>query len=210
MNDLFRPARAWGRAATWLLLAATALLTGCASVYVDGGTREVPVTEMSRPAQPVPVQMVFEFQTKGTANAAATNLLKEQVVKQVRDSGLFASVVDTPVPGGALLSVTLNNVPVTDDAFTKGFVTGFTFGLVGSSVTDGYICTLRYTPAGGGAPVQKAARHALHTSIGAGASPPPDAVKADTMEGGVRTMTRQVVSNVLADLARDPAFGGAR
>lgn len=210
MNEPIHPARRWSRLAAWLALAATALLTGCASVYVDGGTREVQVSEMPKPARPAAVQMVFEFQTKGTANAAATNLLREQVVRQVRDSGLFSDVADTPVPGGALLSVTLNNVPVTDDAFTKGFVTGFTFGLVGSSVTDGYICTLRYTPGGAGTPLQKAARHALHTSIGAGASPPPNAVKADTMEGGVRTMTRQVVSNVLADLARDPAFGGAK
>lgn len=211
MHDVISsPRRGWPRWAAGLLLVAAALLGGCASVYVDGGTREVPVAELRKPAQPVPVQMLFDFQTKGTSNAQATAFLKEQVVKQVRDSGLFAAVGEAPVNGGALLSVTLNNVPVTDDVFTKGFVTGFTFGLVGSSVTDGYLCTVRYTPPGGGEPLVKTGRHALHTVIGASASPPANASKAENMEVGVRTMTRQLVSSVLADLAREPRFGAAQ
>ena len=53
------------RGALGMLLAATALLGGCASVYLDGTTKEVPVAQFKKPASPAPVQLFFDFQTKG-------------------------------------------------------------------------------------------------------------------------------------------------
>lgn len=207
MTPFQRPARAsfarLFQLAGLLLLAAA--LSGCASVYVDTATREVPAEQYAKPAQARPVQLLFEFQTKGVVNARATELLKAQVTEQVGTSGLFLQVTDQPVDGGALLSVTLNNVPLSDDAFTKGFVTGLTFGLVGSQVSDGYVCTVSYLGGGQAAPVVKAVRHAIHTVVGAGAAPA-NGVKADGIESAVRTMTRQIVSNGLNELSRDAAF----
>jgi hypothetical protein len=199
-----------GCAGLWRLarlagLCLAAALTGCASFYVDGNTREVPVAQYKKPAETRPVQLLFEFQTKGVVNARATELLKKQVTEQVTASGLFASVDDKPVAGGALLSVTLNNVPLTDDAFSKGFVTGLTFGLAGSKVSDGYVCTLTYTGANQALPITKQARHAIHTTLGA-TDTPPNATKADTMEAAARAMTRQVVSTGLNELSQDPSF----
>jgi hypothetical protein len=151
------------------------------------------------------VQLLFEFQTKGVANARATTLLKPKIQAQVESSGLFAGVSDTPAADGALLSVTLNNVPLSDDAFSKGFVTGLTFGLAGSQVSDGYVCTARYTTTNGAAPVAHQARHAIHTTMGATSSPG-NAAKAENIDSAVTTMTRQILSNVLNDLSQDPAF----
>ena len=182
-----------------------ALLTGCANFYVDGTTREVPVAQFKRVAEPKPVQVLFEFQTKGVVNARATDHLKSQVIDQVKASGLFASVDDKPVANGSVLSVTLNNVPLTDDAFSKGFVTGLTFGLAGSKVSDGYVCTMTYTDPKQPNPLVKQARHAIHTTLGAN-SVPTNAAKADNVESAVRTMTRQVVSNTLNDLSQDVSF----
>lgn len=191
-------------AARWLAIGLLVALGGCASFYVDGTTKEVATADFKKPDQPRPVQMLFEFQTKGAANDRATQMLKARVVEQIKASGLFTSVDDAPAPGGALLSITLNNVPLTDDAFSKGFVTGLTFGLAGSKVSDGYVCTARYSPSTG-EPIVKQARHAIHATLGAAAAPG-NAAKADNVEAAVTLMTRQVVSNVLNDLSRDPAF----
>ena len=192
----------FGFLAAGLLLAN---MTGCASFYLDTATREIPVEAYKKPAAPKPVQVVFEFQTKGVANATATKYLSAQVVKQIKGSGLFSEVKDTPVADGALLNVVLNNVPLTDDAFSKGFVTGLTFGLAGSQVSDGYVCTIKYLPSPQDAAIDKTARHAIHTVMGAKEGPN-NGTKVESLEVAVKTMTRQIVSTALDDLSRDPAF----
>ncbi|TDM08680.1 MAG: hypothetical protein C4K60_04540 [Ideonella sp. MAG2] len=188
-----------------MMVATIGALTGCASMYVDGTTKEVPAAQYKVPDAAKPVQFVFEFQTKGVANDRATAFLKDRVLDQVKSSRLFSSVSDKPVEGGALLSVTLNNVPLSDDAFTKGFVTGLTFGLAGSQVSDGYICTAKYSATPGGAAISKQARHAIHTTVGSAATPA-NATKAANAEEAVTLMTRQILSNVLNDLSKDKDF----
>lgn len=195
----------WTAAVKAAFLAAAISLTGCASIYTDINTKDVPVASYKKPAQAQPVQLMFEFQTKGAANARATEFLKSQVTEQVSASGLFSSVTTTPAPNGAILSIKLNNVPLTDDAFTKGFVTGLTFGLAGSQVSDGYVCTATYVPGADAPPLTKQARHAIHTVMGAG-SAPANGVKAESLEAAVRTMTRQIVSTALNDLSQDGSF----
>lgn len=190
-----------------VLAFASAVLTlpGCASFYVDKGTQEIPTTAYKKPVSPKPVQVLFEFQTKGIANAPATNLLRPKIIDQIKESGLFSEVKETPVTDGALLSVSLNNVPLSDDAFSKGVVTGLTFGLAGSQVSDGYICTMKYTPTSQSAPITKVARHAIHTVVGAKEGPA-NGTKVDNIETGVYMMTRQIVSTALDELSRDPEF----
>lgn len=204
-----RDHRAAGAFRAWLGIVALGVATGlggCASVYVDGNLPETPKAEFVQPAQPPAVQLVFEFQTKGASNQRATDALKSQVKLQVQDSGLFSSVSDGPAPGAGLLSLTLNNIPLTDGAAAKGFVTGLTFGLAGTTVADGYEATLRYSPPSAGAePVKHAVKHVIHTSLGTG-SPPAGAIKTGGVEEAVRLMTKQVISRVLASLSRDPAF----
>lgn len=206
MSPLF-PAQGAGfrRLAGVLCLAAgAAALTGCANMYVDSTVKEVPATQFAKPASPKPVQLLFEFQTKGTVNTRATELLKAQVAEQVKGSGLFSDVQNQAVPGGALLNITLNNVPLSDDAFAKGFVTGLTFGLAGTQVGDGYVCTVNYLEDAQPTPVVKTARHAIYTTMGA-TSAPSNGVKAENAEVAIRTVTRQVLSNTLNDLSRDLA-----
>lgn len=53
----------------------------------------------------------------------------------------------------------------------KGIGTGLTLGLVGSTVTDGYVFTATFTPLGK-VSVTKEYRHAIHTTIGAKSGPP--------------------------------------
>src|SRR5437879_3809524 len=107
-------------------LAGAALLAGCATAYVDGAVKDVPADQFARPAQPRPAQVVFEFQTKGVANARATEHVKPMVMESIKSTGLFSDVQDKPVPGAGLLSVKINNVVLTDDVYAKGFMAGLT------------------------------------------------------------------------------------
>lgn len=188
-----------------LTMGAAALLTGCATHFVDGTLKEVPPTAFARPAQPAPVQLVTEFQTKGVANARATDAVKKMVSDAVIASGMFGQVSETPAPQAGMLSVTLNNVPLTDDAYGKGFVAGLTFGAAGQTVTDGYLCTVSYLPSGVASPIVKTVRHAIHTNVGAHAAPA-NAYKVASIQEAVQLMVKQAVNAALNELSHDPAF----
>lgn len=181
------------------------VLSGCANMYIDGNTKEIPVSQFTEPTRPVSVQVFFEFQTKGVPNVNVTALLKPAVVDQIGQSGLFSAVSEASEPGSGMLNITMNNVPLTEDAFTKGIAAGLTFGLAGSQVSDGYVCSAKFTPPSGRGEIVKSARHAIHSTIGA-ASPPPNSTKVADGKEAIFTVTRQVLSQVLYDLSRDPAF----
>jgi hypothetical protein len=190
-----------------LSLAALGLVTltvsGCATMYVDNGLKDVQASEYQHPQAPKPVQLIFSFETKGTPNTRATDFLKNDITTVVNNSHLFSTVSAEPAAGGSILSITINNVPA-DGAFAKGFATGLTFGLAGNVVTDGYVCTIEYVGTAGEAKITKTRNHAIYTTVGAKGAPP-NASKAASPKDAVETMARQVVSNTLKDLAADPA-----
>ena len=190
-------------AAFWLVLATS--LSGCATHYLDRETKEIAASEFEKPVSAKPVQMVFEFQTNGAPNARATAHLKDQVTKQVSESGLFSEVSSTPTANAGLLTLTLNNMANMNEAQKKGFVTGLTFGAKGSVVTDGYLCTVKYLPPNASEAITKTAKHAIYTSIGANSGEEPGE-KIENLEQGVRKMVRQIVSQVLNALSADPSF----
>ena len=188
-------------------LVAAAAMTGCVSMkpYVSDNLKEVPASEFVKPNPSHPVQLLFNFQTKGVDNARVTAALKARVADQVAASHVFDSVSDAPVAGGALLIVTVNNVPLDDHEFAKGFATGLTLGLAGTLAGDGYIATARYTPPAPASLIAREVRHSIYTTIGNHA-PPPNAVAAATMDEAATTMLHQAVSNLLNDVSHDPSF----
>lgn len=183
----------------------TVSLTGCVSMYVDNTVKEVAVADYQKPAQAKPVQLFFEFRTKGVLNQQATGYLKARVTDQIRGSGLFSEVSEGPVADGASLSVVLDNVPMSDDAFSKGFATGLTFGLAGSQVGDGYLCTATYRGPDTPTPIVKKARTAIYTTMG-NAGTPTNADKAANGEEAITRVVRIAVSQVLNETTRDPSF----
>jgi len=198
----------WRRLALGLgALLAAAAMTGCVSIkpYVGGGVRDVPASEYVRPNPSHAVQVLFNFQTKGVDNARATTALKARVLDQISASHLFDSVSEAPVPGGALLIVSVNNVALDDKAFSKGFATGLTLGLAGSVAGDGYIATAKYTPPAPAGVITKEVRHSILTTIG-NHDAPPNATPATSMDEAVSTMLHQLISNLLNDVSHDAAF----
>lgn len=207
MNGQLRRNAEWLRRwAGWMVVMSSVSLGGCASMYVDGNLPETPRSEFRMPEKPQAVQLAFEFRTSGTANTRATDYLKGKVLAQVQESGLFSSVSDRPVQGGALLTITVNNVALKDDAFAKGFIAGLTFGLAGSTVADGYEGNLRYLPPSSGrAALDHGAKHVIYTSIGTG-SPPVGALKTASGEEAVTLMLKQLLGRLLGNLSKDPGF----
>src|ERR671914_1385136 len=110
-----------------------ASLSGCMSMnsYIDPALPTVRAEDL-RASNPQPVYVLVEFRTKGAPNARATELAKPVVLDTVRSTALFSNVSETPVPGGRVLTVVIDNVEVTKDAAAKGFATGLTFGLSGN------------------------------------------------------------------------------
>lgn len=190
-------------------LLVTMSLVGCGVVpkpFVDPHLRDVDASQFKKPDPIHPVQLLFDFKTKGVENPKATDVLKARVADQVAKSGLFGAISEAPVQGGALLTITVDHVAVDgSDGMGKAFASGLTFGLVGTAVTDGYIADGNYVAPGASTPIVKEVRHAIHTMIG-NHEPPPGAVASPSLEEAATTMLHQVVSHLLNDISHDPAF----
>ncbi|QUD86424.1 hypothetical protein [Phenylobacterium montanum] len=195
-----------------LAMLALALFAGAAraGAFVDAALPDLKPEQKVAVKTPQPVQLLFQFQTKGAPNAKATKFVQQQVVDTVKSSGLFSEVSDAPTANGALLSVTINDAPSPqemDEAKAKGFVTGATFFVVGSTVREDYICTIDYVPGPNAPKISASAKHAIYIQLGMINSAPPNAVKVDGgTRGAVMTMVRQIVSNPLNVVAADPGF----
>jgi hypothetical protein len=197
----------------WLCLAmagAALSLSGCITprMYVDKTLGDVPAAERAVVAEKRPVQLLFQFQRDGKPNPQATNYLSKKVTELVSTSGLFSQVSSTPVQGGALLSVTLNNLTEADAA-SKGFATGLTLGLAGTSVVDSYVGTVSYAGGTGASPVSKERKHQLYTLVGTGDAPA-SGLPVKNAEEGVNMIVKQMLDHLLNDLAKDPAFAAPR
>ena len=182
------------------------LLGGCVSLkaHVDPALGYVAETEKAQIENPRPVQLVFEFQSKGAANARATKEMSDLVFRVVSESDLFSEVTKDPVEGGALLSITINNIPQ-ENAGAKGVATGLTLGLAGSTVSDFYEGQARFV-AGSNAPeIGSEKQHAIHSVIGAGSSPEGMVPSANIQEAA-ETMTEQLVQHLVNELALQPEF----
>jgi hypothetical protein len=183
-------------------LALVASLSGCMSVnsYIDPALPTVNPEELRASGKPQPVHLMVEFRTKGAPNARGTELAKPVVLDTVRSTGLFSDVAESPVPGGRVLTIVIDNIEVTKDAAAKGFATGLTFGLAGSMVTDGYVCKATYT-APGSAPRSKEVNHALHTTIGNAEGPP--GLKPMPPSEAFPVIVRQLTLNALRAIRGD-------
>jgi len=165
--------------------------------YIDAKLGDTDYATLKKSIAPQPVQLLVEFQTKGVPNARVTDNVRSQVYEQVAQSGLFSQVSYSPVPSGRKLSITINNVPLTDNAAAKGFGVGLTFGLVGTMVTDGYECTASYVEPGHDV-VTKVVKHAIYTTIGNASGP--DGLKAMSIQQASITALRQLVGKSLEEL----------
>jgi hypothetical protein len=182
-----------------------------AATYLDTQIRELKPEERIPVAKPRPVQIVFQFQTNGSPNGRATSVLKQTVIDRVKASGIFSDVGEDPVQGGAILTVTINNTDDAEETESDQMATGLTMGIVGSTVTDHYTCTIEFAAGAPNAPkFTKTAEQRIFTTVGLTASAPPNAEKTESADAAIYKMVRQVVDNALNGLAGDRAFNPRR
>lgn len=174
--------------------------------YVDNTLGELAPEAKAKIADPKPVQLLFQFTTNGKANARAVKYLKPQIVTLVQGTGLFSQVSETPVPNGAVLMITIDNIPEAGAA-AKGFGAGLTFGLAGKIVFDDYVFTAEYVGGLEANPIKASVNHRLYTRVGRH-DPPPNATEYKGVVLAVTTITRQGVQHSINRVALDPAFGG--
>ena len=199
----------WAAGVVFLAAFLAAAGTASAAAYVDAGTPDVKPEDRVVVAHPQPVQLLFQFKTKGAPNAQATKFVKQQVIDTVKNSGLFSDVSDAPAANGALLNISIDNVILPKEmraAEEKGAVTGATLFIAGSNIADHYLCTVDYLGGPQSKQITKTARHALIIQLGLINSPPANAVKVGSTKDAVFTMVRQIVANPLNALAADPDF----
>lgn len=180
-----------------LLLPLVAIaLTGCISAksYVDPTYAKATYEDLKRKAEPAKWQIKVEFQRNGEKFERADGFLKDQVERVVRASGIAVPTVEATAP---VLRVVLNNVADMGTAAGKGFGTGLTFGLVGSTVTDGYVMNVALAANGKEfkAPEYK---HAVHTAIGNASGPA--GIQPMTLNEAVMKAIEQMLLNALKDI----------
>lgn len=180
-------------------------LVGCLSAksYVDSALPAVEKRDLVAAQDRRPVQLLFEFQTKGAPNGAATKAMTPRVFEVVKASDLFSEVSADSVSNGRKLLITIDNVGDTGDAVAKGFGTGATFGLVGTMVTDGYVCNAQLL-APGKPPVKFSYRHAIHTTIG-NKEGPPNLVAYQPRQAANKVVD-QLVWSALRDISKSGSF----
>jgi len=186
-----------------VLASACLFLSGCLvpKMYVDQTLPLASKADLAATSAPLqPIQFVYEFQTRGSANARATENTRERALGAVKDSGLFSAVSGEPQANQRRLTVVINNVPITQDAASKGFGVGLTFGLAGTVVTDGYDCKAVLTIPGA-EPVTLQYKHAVHTSIG-NTAPPPGLTPEPSIQDAVTKLINQLMWSILRDLSK--------
>ncbi|AMP14079.1 hypothetical protein [Collimonas pratensis] len=183
------------------IMSLSLLATGCMSLkqYVDPTLPKVTVADLKQPETRQSVQVFFEFQNNGVTNPKAAESVRPMVLATLKNSNLFSDVVMAPASADRKLFVTINNVHVTKDAASKGFVTGLTFGLSGTMVTDGFQMNAVYDVPGQ-AEVKHSYRHALYSTIG-NADGPANLTPAPKGEA-IPIIMNGMVMNLLNDMSR--------
>jgi hypothetical protein len=185
-----------------VLLCASFMLSGCLApkMYLDPTLPKVAKSDLATATAPQPIQVLYEFQTKGSANARATNITRDKVMATAGESGLFTTISADPQDNQRRLTIVINNVPITQDGASKGFGVGLTLGLVGTMVTDGYECTAVLSVPGAEA-VKFQYTHAIHSTIG-NASGPPGLTAEPTPRDAVNKLVEQITWSILRDVSR--------
>jgi hypothetical protein len=173
--------------------------SAAAKSYVDPSYGKVKYADIIKPAQPYKLKLNVEFQTNGQHRPRVDSVLMKQVDRVIRESG-FAIPVPDSEPGSDQLTIVVNNLADLDEARRKGYVTGSTFFIKGSTVTDYYEMQATITIAG--KTITKSGyKHAIHSTIGHAKGP--EGLPAMTTEEAFDKVVEELILNFLGDLQKD-------
>ena len=178
------------------LLAGGAGCSASSKSYVDPTFGKIEYSDISKPAQPWKLKLKVEFQRNGQHIPAVDAQLMQQVDLVIRTSG-FATPVSEADSGSDQLSVIVNNVADLAEARRKGFGTGSTFYLKGTTVTDYYEMQVAATIDGKNL-AKSGYKEAILTTIGRGSGPA--GVPPMTVTEAFNKVVEQLILQFLRDL----------
>ena len=181
---------------TILLMALVVALSGCIApkTIVDPTYGHTKYEDISKPSAPEKLFVSAEFQRNGEHYPKADASLKDIVVRVLRASGVVSPANDN-VSGD--INVVVNNFGDRGSAAAKGFATGLTFGLVGSTITDYYEMKV-VIHMNGKVVTKEGIKHALHTRIGMGSTP--EGVEVLPVQTAFERAVEQMLLNAIRDL----------
>ena len=145
------------------------VLSGCISSrsFVDPSIPKVSYEDIKKRSDPLKLKLLVEFQRNGEHLPKVDSTLKDNTERVLRGTGVIVPVDDQSV---GEIKVVVNNIADLGSARAKGFGTGLTFGLAGSTVADAYEMTISIT-INGKTISRTAIKHSLYTIIGNGTLP---------------------------------------
>ena len=144
-------------------------LAGCSSPksFIDPSVAKLSYDDVKRRAEPLKLKLVVEFQRNGEHLPKVDSTLRDNAERVLRGTGVIVASDDHPV---GEIKVVVNNIADMAAARAKGFGTGLTFGLAGSTVTDAYEMSISITE-NGKTVSRSGIKHSLFTIIGRGNVP---------------------------------------
>jgi len=188
-----------------LLIIVMSSLVGCVSIksYVDPTYSRATYNDITRRADPYKWRIVVEFQRNGTHLPKADSELMGNVERVVRASGM---AIPSPEGSSGQLKVVVNNIADMGTARAKGFGTGLTLGLVGSTISDYYEMEAELSM--NGKIIRRSAyKHALHSTVGNASGP--QGVEAMSPSASFSKVIEQLMLNFLKDLQQSGDLSSA-
>lgn len=191
---------------SFLLFAMLVMLSGCmtARAVVDPTYGNTKYDDISKPSVPQEWLLLVEFQRNGQHYPKGDSTLRDIVERVLRATGV---VIPTADSASGEITVVVNNFGDQGAAFAKGFATGFTFGLVGTTVTDYYEMSVEIHT--NGKVIKKdGIKHALHTKIGMGSTP--DGLEVLPIQTAFERVVEQMLLNAISEFQRDGELSSIR
>lgn len=179
------------------------MLTGCVSTksYVDPNYGKVKYEDLARRTEPYRWRVVAEFQRNGSRLPAADAELMGHVERVIRASGFAVPTSEASAPE---IKVIVNNVADLGSAAGKGFGTGLTFGLAGSSISDYYEMEVVLTD-GKNVLKKTGYKHAIHSTVGN--TNGPEGLEPMSTAAAFGKVVEQLLLNALKDIEREKQSG---
>lgn len=154
----------FGFRALAVIVLSGSMLAGCISPksFVDPSVQKVSYDDLTKRVEPLKLKLSVEFQRNGQPYPRVNSVLKDNSERVLRGTGVIVPANDD---AAGEVKITVNNIADVGAAAAKGFGTGLTFGLAGSTVMDAYEMTITIT-ANGKTASRSAIKHALYTAIG--------------------------------------------
>jgi hypothetical protein len=197
------------RMVCFMLLCVFSCCIGCMSIKSYYPIYEHPKHTLSS-LKPLPVkptiEFTFDFQTNGVSASGVTNKWSPYFVQVLEGTKLFSRINPKGTPSDYTLYIQMNNVcDSLGGAYAQGFMSGLTFGTVGTKVTDNYVVKA-HLQNNAGQTVKKEYSYGLVSTSGLIKGDVKNATEYKTLDEAFKEIIDQIVYHWLLDMEKETSF----